>query len=598
MKPHRIALGLALSLGTMAHIAYAEPQHGIAMYGEPALGPDFTELPYVNPDAPKGGRIVFGESGGFDAFNPYILKGRSPWGLRAHVFESLLGRSWDESFTLYGLLAESVETGPNREWVEFHLRPEAAFSDGSPVTVDDVIWSFEILAEKGLPSFGNSWKKVETVERVGERGVRFTFNTVDFELPLILGLRPILKQSDWEGRDFAESTLDVPTATGPYTVGDFEAGRYISFVRNPDYWGKDLPFNKGRNNLDEIRYEFYGDAGVVWQSFTAGETSVFREGDPVKWENEYDFPLVTSGEVTKSVIPHQRPAGMEGFVFNTRRPIFEDWRVRDALLHAFNFEFINQALNNGVYPRRTSYFANSPLGMAVGEPAEGKVAELLAPFADELLPGAIDGYALPVSDGSERNRSNLRAARQQLEAAGWTIQDGELKDADGNPFTFEIMLKSNRDEGLANMWFDALKQLGITPGIELVDSAQHKARATEYDYDMMVNRWGLSLSPGNEQRFYWGSNGVTEPGTRNYMGVNSPAADAMIDAMLSAESQEDFVAATKALDRVLTSGRYVVPFWFSDVSRLAHASRLKYPETLPIYGDWIGFLPDVWWNEE
>ena len=566
------------------------------MYGEPALPPDFVSLPYANPDAPTGGRIVFGERGSFDALNPYILKGRSPWGLRAHVFETLMGRSWDESFTLYGLLAESIETGPNREWVEFHLRPEAKFSDGTPLTVDDVIWSFETLAEKGLPRYQNAWQKIESYEKVGERGIRFEFSEQDNELPLILGLRPILNPRDWEGRDFADSTLDVPTGTGPYMVGEFEPGRYIEFVRNPDYWGRDLAFNRGLNNIDVIRYEYFADGDVIFEAFRAGETSVFREGNPVKWEQNFDFPAVRDGRIVKSEIPHQRPSGMEGFVFNTRKPVFADWRVREALIQAFNFEFIDQTLNGGVYPRRTSYFSNSFLGMDHG-PAEGEVRALLEPFAGELFPGALEGYSLPVAR-DQRNRAGLRKAVKLLEEAGWVIQDGVLRNGDGAPFTFTITVTADDHEAIANLWLDSLAQLGIQARVELLDNAQYRERRNVYDYDVIVNTWGLSLSPGNEQMLYWGSDGVTEPGTRNYMGMDSAAAEAMIETMLTADDQETFVAAVKALDRVLMSGRYVVPFWYGDVSYLAHKAELKYPDTLPIYGDWIGFLPDVWWAEE
>ncbi|MHA3978642.1 extracellular solute-binding protein [Halovulum sp. GXIMD14794] len=606
MDLNRRLIAAAAGLTALASVAWAEPQHGIAMYGEPALPQDFVSLPYANPDAPKGGKIVFGERGGFDALNPYILKGRSPYGLRVHVFESLMGRSWDEPFTLYGLLAESVETGPNREWVEFHLREEAKFSDGTPVTVDDVIWSYETLAESGLPTYANAWNKVGSVEKVGERGVRFTFSEQDNELPLILGLRPILNPRDWDGRDFAESTLDVPTATGPYTVGDFEPGRFIEFVRNPDYWGKDLPFNAGQHNVDTIRYEYFADGDVIAEAFRAGELSTYRESSPGKWARDYDFPAVRDGRIEKSEIPHQRPSGMEGFVFNTRRDLFEDWRVREALIQAFNFDFVNRTLNDGAYKRMSSYYANSPLAMQPGA-AEGQVAELLAPFADDLPPGAIDGYALPENAAGGRDRAAIRRASGLLEEAGWTVQDGVLRNSEGNSFSFTISLDSSarlisltpsEQEAVANIWRDNLARLGISAEIALVDSAQFAERKEIYDYDVIINRWGLSLSPGNEQYLYWGSNGVEEPGTRNYMGMNSPAAEAMIEAMLTADDQDGFTAAVRALDRVLMAGRYVVPFWYSDRTLMAHKSSLHFPEMLPLYGDWIGFLPDVWWSEE
>ena len=575
----------------------ATPKHAIAMYGDPALPPDFVSLPYVNPNAPKGGRIVFGERGGFDSFNPYILKGRAPWGVGSHVYESLLGRNWGEAFSLYGLLAESVETGPNRDWVEFTLRPEAKFSDGSPVTIEDVLWSYEILTKKGLPKYANSLGKITKTEQTGPRSIRFTFSEQDREMPLILGLRPILKKSSWKDRDFAESGLDLPIGTGPYTVGEFEANRFVSFKRDPNYWGRDLPLNRGQYNLDEIRYDYFNDASVLFQAFTAGELTVYRELTAQKWKDQYNFPLVTSGEIVKSEIPHGRPSGMRGFVFNTRREIFQDWRVRDALIKAFNYEFINKVVNDGEAPRAVSYFSNSELAMGNG-PATGKVLELLQPYKNSLLPDALEAYALPTSNGDERNRKNLRDAANELSEAGWNVVDGVLQNENGTPFTFEIVLRFASEEAIANLYADALKRLGISVTLTSVDDAQHLARRQTYDFDMIFNLWSLSLSPGNEQSLYWGAQGRTEPGTRNYMGVASVAVDAMIAKILASESHEDAVAATQALDRVLTTGRYVIPLWYYNISRIAHRKELTYPEKLPVYGDWTGFMPEVWWWQD
>jgi peptide/nickel transport system substrate-binding protein len=591
----RTARLLLVAAGFAPAVALAEPRHGIAMYGEPALPPDFVSLPYADPDAPKGGTIVFGETGGFDSLNPYILRGRAPAGVQSHVFETLMARNWDEPFGLYGLLAESIETGPDRAWVEFTLRPEARFSDGSPVTVEDVVWSMETLAEHGLPRYRNAWEKVASVEQTGERAVRFAFSEPDAELPLIIGLRPVLKKADWEGIDFEASSLRVPTGSGPYVIGGFEPGRFVSFERDPDYWGRDLPINRGVNNFDTIRYEFFVDAGVLFQAFTAGDLSVLRETSPAKWASEYRFPGVESGAVVLEEVPHGRPSGMEGFVFNTRRAIFADWRVRDALLHAFNYEFVNRTLNAGALPRRASYFANSSLGMGQG-PAEGRVRELLAPFEAQLVPGALDAYAPPVSDGSPRNRSNMRAAARLLEEAGWSSQGGALRNAAGEPFRFAILLQQGQNEAVTNIFVDALRQLGIEARVELVDAAQYNARRSDYDYDMIVNMWNMSLSPGNEQTLYWGRDGVTTPGTRNYPGVDSAAAEAMIETMLTTRDPDEFQAAVQALDRVLTTGRYVIPFGFSDVSRIAYKSDLRHPEHVPVYGDWIGWLPEVWWQ--
>ena len=578
---------------------WAEPRHGIAMYGEPALASDFTHLPYANPNAPVGGRIVFGETGGFDSLNPHIRKGRVPWQLRFIAYESLMGRSWDEPFTLYGLLAESIETPPDRSWVEFTLREQARFSDGTPVTVEDVLWSYETLGTTGHPRYLGAWEKVEKAEITGPRTIRFTFNVEDRELALIIGLRPILKKAQWEGRDFTESGIDIiPIASAPYVIGDFEPGRFITLRRNPDYWGRDLPFRRGTNNIDEIRIDYFGDGAVAFEAFKAGETNTQREFNAAKWDTQYNFPAIDRGDVVKSIIPHQRPSGITGFVMNTRRPQFQDWRVRDAMIHAFNFEFINEKMTGGVQPRITSYFSNSVLSMQSG-PAEGRVREFLEPFADELLPGALDGYSLPAGDGSERNRANIGTAAALLEDAGYSVQGGVLTDANGQPFTFEIVLRQGAGENqtLIDFYVQALERLGIFPTVSVIDSAQLKERTQVYDFDMAYYRRGLSLSPGNEQYLYWGSKGVTDPGTRNWMGMNSPAAEAMIDRLLNSASRDDFVAAARALDRVLTTGRYVIPIYQWNISRIAHAKELKFPDTIPMYGDWIGWQPDVWWVE-
>ncbi len=594
------AVWLTLILGAVAAPLSAEPKHGIAMYGAPALPPDFVSLPQANPDAPKGGKIIFGESGSFDSLNPFIVKGVPPAGLSALTVETLLGRSYDEAFTLYGLLAESVDTDSDRSYVEFTLREGAKFSDGAPVTPEDVLWSFEKLGTEGSPRYAGAWKKIAKAEQIGSRGVRFTFTAIDRELPLILGLRPILQKAQWQGKDFTASTLEAPIGSGPYVVESFEPGKFIAYKKNPNWWGADLAFNRGQHNLDEVRYEYFGDGGVVFEAFKAGVITSYREANPAKWASSYDFPSIAAGDVVKSEIPHKRPSGIDGFVFNTRKPLFADWRVREALIDAFNFELINQTLNGGVMPRIQSYYSNSELGAAIADPASGKELALLAPFKDQLLPGTLEGYSLPVSDGSEANRANLRKATKLLEDAGWSVQDGSLRDAQGQDFAFEILLQNGADDtiAMASIYVEALKRLGINAKVTTVDSAQYKERTTNYDFDMTQYARSLSLSPGNEQMLYWGSAGVTEPGTRNWAGINSPAAEAMIQTMLTSTDREDFVAAVHALDRVLTAGRYVVPIWYSNVSRLAYVKQLHFPASLPIYGDWLGFQPDLWWYQE
>jgi len=595
--------GLFRSLCTVSLVAWvgiapamAQPAHGIAMYGAPALPPDFAHLPYANPEAPTGGRIVTGETGSFDSLNPHSRVGRVPWQLRFLAYESLMGRSYDEPFTLYGLLAESVEADPEGAWVEFVLREEARFSDGSPVTVEDVIWSYETLGTSGHPRYLNSWTNVASIAPVGDRGIRIEFIEPNREMALIMGMRPILKAAQWDGVDFENSGLDViPIATAPYVVSDFEAGRYVTLTRNPDYWGADLGFRRGTNVIDEVRMEFFGDGTAMFEAFTAGEISTIRETSAADWETQYDFPRVQSGEVTLSVVPHERPSGMGGFVMNTRTAPFDDWRVRQAMIEMFNFEFISQTVNNGVDPRSTSYFSNSVLGMEPG-PAEGRVAEFLAPF--DLLPGAMEGYALPISDGSERNRAGTRAALAALEDAGYDVVDGVMTGPDG-PLVFELLLQqgSSERQAIANIYVAALERIGVDVQVTTIDSAQYRERTDAYDFQMTYYFRGLSLSPGNEQRLYFGCEMVDTPGSRNLMGACHPAIEAMIDRMLTSDSQEDFVAAVRAMDRVLMSERYVIPFWYSPVSRIAHNSELRFPEELPIYGDFIGWQPDVWWVE-
>ena len=593
------AFGIALAVS--AHSATAEPKHAIAMYGEPALPPDFVSQPHVNPDAPKGGSIVQGEVGSFDSLNPHIRKGRVPWQLRFLAYESLLGRSYAEPFTLYGLLAESVEVPEDRSWVEFTLNPKAEFSDGTPVTVDDVLWSFETLGTVGHPRYASTWAKVESSEIVGERSVRFTFNTEDDELPLIMGLRPILKKAQWEGKDFTESGLDdIPISSSPYVVTDFEPGRFVLLERNENYWGEDVPFRRGTNNLDQIRMEFFSDGTAMFEAFKGGILNTMRETNVQKWETQYDFPAVQSGDIVKSIIPHQRPSGIIGLAFNTRRPVFEDWRVREALITAFNFEFINSTINGDPQPRITSPFSNSVFSMEQG-PATGKVLEILEPLSDGLLPGAIDGYALPVGDGTERNRANIRKALSILDEAGWSIQDGVLKNGDGDAFEFEILLRSGASEPqqIVDLYVSALQRLGINPTVTTIDSAEYTERTNTFDFDMTWYQRGVpSLSPGNEQFLYWGSEAADVEGSRNWAGIQSPAVDAIISQLLVSESTDDYRAAVKALDRTLISGRYIVPIWHQPIARLAHVKELRYSDTLPMYGDWIGFQPDVWWYEE
>ena len=594
------AISPVFALILSASIGWGTPQHGISMYGDPALPPDFVSLPYANPDAPKGGSITLGNPGTFDSLNPFVRKGTVPWQLRFLTHESLMGRSWDEPFTLYGLLAESVTTPENRAWVEFTLRPEARFADGSPVTVDDVIFSYELLGTQGHPRYHGLYRQIEEITQTGPRTVRITFNTENRELALLAGMRPILSRAQWEGKDFTNAPLaEVPMGTGPYVVSTYEASRSVTLTRNPAYWGADLPLRRGTYNFDSITIDFYGDATVLFEAFKAGEISAVREFNAETWATQYDFPAITDGRVKKSTFAHQKPSGMTGFAMNLRRAPFDDWRVRDALIAAFNFEYINETLTGGSLPRISSYFSNSGLAMQPG-PATGKVADLLSPFADALLPGTVEGYTLPVSNGSLRNRAGIRAAMARLEEAGYTAPNGAMQSADGTPLAFTILLKKGNNEHvkIANLYLQALERLGITAEIETVDNAQYVARMAAFDYDMTPFRRALSLSPGNEQRFYWGSEAAQTEGGGNLIGIQSPVVDSLIDTMLAARSAEEFTAATRALDRVLTAGRYVIPFWQFNEGLIAHDARMAFPAQLPIYGDGPYYMPQMWWWDD
>nr|WP_207464948.1 extracellular solute-binding protein [Paracoccus fontiphilus] len=605
MRALPLIFGAFSGVASMPLSAWAEPSHALAMYGEPALSEGFTVLPYANPDAPRAGTIRLAEPGGFDSLKPWVLKGNAAWAVGVHVTETLMYRTLDEPFTLYGLLAQSVDVAPDRGWVEFTLRPEARFSDGTPVTVEDVMWSYETLGTQGHPRYHGAWSKVASMEQTGERSLRITFSEKDRELPMLMGMRPVLKKAQWQGKDFSASSLEAPIGSGPYLVDAVDPGRSITFRRNPDYWGRDLAVNRGRNNLDVIRYDYFGDANAMFEAFKAGEVTVWRELSALKWDRDYNFPLIQRGDAVKAEIPHARPSGIMGLVMNTRNPLFADWRVRQAMIEAFNFRFINATLNGGKDKRITSYFANSDLAMLPG-PATGHEAELLQPFAAELPPGTIEGYTLP--EGSDRalDRAGLRRSIQLLAEAGWTVRDGVLQNAEGRPFAFEILLNqsgtamrtASETQQIADIYVQALRNLGMQTRITLLDPAQFVQRTNAFQFDMTWYERALSLSPGNEQLLYWGSAAADQPGSRNWMGMKSPAAEAVIAEMVNSESEADFTSSVRALDRILTAGRYVIPVGYSPVSRLAHAADLRYPvQTTPLYGDWPGFMPELWWQE-
>ena len=568
------------------------------MYDTPQLPHDFVSLPYANPNAKKGGTLKIGAVGSFDSLNPHIVKGRSPWQLRFWGYETLMGRSWDEPFTLYGLLAESIETGPNREWVEFKLRKEAKFSDNSPVTIEDVIWSYKTLGTIGHWRYRGLWKKIKSIEKTGPRSVKISFNEDNPELALLAGMRPILKKSQWNDSDFENSSLEIiPISTAAYRISEIDPGKSITMERNPDYWGNDLPFRKGTLNFDKISLEYFGDSTVLFEAFKAGEIDIFREGNAEKWETQFNFPNAVNGKIMKSEIPHGRPTGMRGLVMNTRKEIFSNWRVRQALIEAFNFEYINEAQNAGRQQRITSYFSNSILGMREGA-AKNSVLELLQNSNQIQLPGTYEGYKLPKSNGSERNRANMKKALKSFNDAGFKVVEGKLQDNQGRQFKFSILLRQGAKEYLSivEMYSSALQRLGIDVRIELVDSSQYWERIKKLEFDMVPYARDLSLSPGNEQHLYWSSEYADVEGTRNLMGLKSPTMDKLLNKIMKSKSMKELQSITRAMDRILMAGRYVIPIYHNGPSRIAHKSNLRYPSKIPLYGDRIGFFPDVWWK--
>jgi len=568
-----------------------EPAHGIAMHGAPKYPAAFTRFDYVNDRAPKEGEIKLAAIGSFDSLNPMVVRGTPAAGIRWHVFESLMGRAYDEPFSLYGLLAETITTPDDRSWVEFTLRPEARFSDGEPVTVDDVIFSMETLRDQGRPNHKFYYGKVAKIEKTGERSVRMTFNDEgDREMPLIMGLMPILPKHVYDGQDFTRTGLTPMIGSGAYTIGDVDPGASITYVRNPDYWGKDVPAARGHNNFDRIRYDYFRDANASFEAFKAGEYTLRIEDDPTRWSTGYDVPAVNDGRIVREKLRKGTPSGMRALVFNTRRDVFSDIRVRKALGLMFDFGWINKNLFYGLYTRTQSFYDNSELASA-GRPASPAEKALLAPFPDAVSPEIMAaGYIAPKTDGSGRNRAQMREALRLLQEAGYSVVDGKLVDASGAPFTFEILVASPEDERIALTFARNLDRIGVEAAIRNVDSSQFQQRRQTYDFDMIFNFWSASLSPGNEQSFYWGGDSADTDGTRNYMGVKSEAVDAMIAAMLEARDREDFVTAVRALDRVLLSGHYVIPLYHAPDQWVARWNTLDHPQVQP---NFVRF--DTWW---
>jgi peptide/nickel transport system substrate-binding protein len=572
----------------------AQAAHAIAMHGTPAMPENFAAVPYANPDAPKGGRLIEGVLGTFDSLNPLIVQGLAVQTVRGYVIESLMARGYDEPFTLYGLVAQSVETDDARTFVTFTLDPAAHFSDGVAVTADDIAFSLQLLRDHGRPNHRTYYAKVEKIEILGPRTVRFDFpNANDRELPLILGLMPVLPKHAIDPAKFENSTLAKPIGSGPYVVADVDTGKSVTFKRDPNYWGRDLPINRGLWNFDELRFDFFRDENAYFEAFKAGLYDVRSESDPARWERAYDFPAVRDGRVIKESFSNGLPKFSSDYVFNTRRQIFADIRVRQAIALLFDFQWINRDFFYNLYRRSASFFDDSELS-AYHRAADERERALLEPFADAVRADVLDGTWSPsVSDGSGRDRNVLRQALTLLAAAGYELKGTVLRNrTTGRPLSFEIMVTNRDDERLALAFAASLGRAGIAVQVRLVDAVQYQQRLATFDFDMIEYRWEESLSPGNEQSIYWGSAAADQQGSRNYMGVKSPAVDAMIAALLRARERADFVAAVRALDRVLMSGAYVVPLFYLPEQWVARRAPIRHPARTSLFG----FLPDSWWR--
>ncbi len=589
----RPILGLALAAALLASPAGAQTtrvSHGSSLFGDLKYGPDFKHFDYVNPNAPKGGEIVLSAIGSFDSLNPFLLKGRAAAGV-SQLFETLMTSSQDEASSEYGLIAESVEVPEDFSWVAYTLRKEARWHDGTPVTADDVVFSFETLKTKGNPFYRQYWHDVDKAEKLGDHKVKFHFSGgLNRELPQIIGQLPVLSKSYYSRVTFDQTTLEPPMGSGAYKVASVDPGRSITIERVKDYWGEKLPVNLGTNNFDRMRWDYYRDATVALEAFKAHQYDFRQENAARIWATEYDFPAMRRGLVKKEEIKHEMPSGMQAFAFNIRREQFKDARVRAALIDAFDFEWSNTNLFYGQYARTQSFFANSELAATgLPSPAELKYLDKLkGKVPEEVFTKA---YAAPKSDGSGRDRRLLRNAADLLKTAGWEVKNGALTSKAGKPMTIEFLLADPAFERIVQPYIQNLERLGIKANIRTIDTAQYQNRLDEFDYDVIVTTFAQSLSPGNEQRDFWGSKVADVQGSRNLVGIKDPAVDALIDDIIAAPDRESLVAASRALDRVLLWSHYVVPQWHSQTFRVAYWDKFGRPEKTPKYG----FALDSWW---
>jgi peptide/nickel transport system substrate-binding protein len=596
----RFLLGAALAIGLTGSSAVAggvgPPAGAIAMHGKPALPPGFDHLSYVNPQAPKGGALNLAYLGAFDSLNPYNVKALSTaQGLIGNVYQSLMARSADEPFTLYGLIAKSIETNAARDHVVFHLDPAARFSDGTPITSADVVFTFNLLKAKGRPQQRAAFSLVKSIAAPDDWTVAYDLTGAnDRELPLTLAIMPVLPRAHTDAEHFEDQTLQIPIGSGPYRVAEVKPGERLELERDPNYWAKDLPISRGLYNFDRIRIDYYRDATAMFEAFKAGLIDYRVEDDPNRWRNEYNFLAAKDGRVIKAVISSGLPKGVSGFAFNTRRAVFADPRVREALASMFDFEWINANLYDGAYKRSEGFFDDSELS-SIGRPASDRERALLKPFPGAVRDDVMEGeWRAPVSDGSGRDRAIARHALDELAAAGYSLRNGRLIDAKAKPLAFEILVRNRDEERLALAYARNLARIGVAANVRLVDEVQFQRRRTSFDFDMMEGSWIASPSPGNEQRGRWSSAAADAQGAYNISGVRSPAVDAMIAAILAADTNEDFVAAVRALDRLLISGFYIVPLYYAPEQWIAYSAKLGRPDKTPLFGV---ELP-TWWRRE
>eukprot|EP01037_Dinobryon_pediforme_P011081 gene11081-11161_t len=572
----------------------------LAMHGRPAFS-GTTPLPYANPNAPKGGTLELGLQGTFDSLNPFNLKaGSTAQGLNGNIFQTLMMRSLDEPFTLYGLIAESVETDEDRSFILFHLNPQAHFSDGHALTTDDVLFSFNLLKAQGRPQQRAAYAQVKNVDVLSPRDIRFDLSGLsDREMPLTLGLMPILPKHATDTEHFADSSLTIPVGSGPYRIASIIPGAELTLRRDPDYWGAHLSVSQGLYNFDKIHISYMRDNNAVFEAFKAGLVDFRTETDASRWLTAYNFPAVKDGRIILESQPSGLPKGMDGFAFNTRHAIFADRRVREAIGMVFDFEWVNAKLYGGLFHRSASYFDDSPLS-AHNHPASAGEMALLKPFPDAIRPDVLSGtWTPPKSGGTGHDRRTAQMALGLLAEAGFHLENGRLISATGSPFSFEIMVESREKERLALIYAENLRRIGIAAQVRYVDEVQYQRRRQKYDFDMMIGSWIATPSPGNEQRGRWGSAAAKQDGTFNLTGASSPAIDAMIEAIVDAKDETRFTDAVRALDRVLLSGFYIVPLFYKPDQWIAYSSRLAKPEHVPMFG----ITPDpvqslaTWWSK-